>query len=201
MVDIPPTPKEGGLQREMVVRPSQLSFSSALPNYKAAGAWPRQGGALRSHQKHSHRPPNRCADTWPGQWTLTRAQSQREPSTPNKYEGQLQGLPTCAESSAFNLILGFLLWVPGEMSDIANQISEGSPCKEQTADFGPVQHLLCVTTAAVATICQQLLFVVLLGAKGLCLHCRIRLSRRHQYSSCPCQQPLSPPPCILALSK
>lgn len=67
-----------------------------------------------------------------------------EPSPPNKHEGQLQGLPTCAESSALNLILGFSLWIPREMDNTANQISEGSPCKEQTADFGPVQHLLCV---------------------------------------------------------
>lgn len=35
--------------------------------------------------------------------------------------------------------------------------------------------------------------MLLLRAKGLCLHCWIRLSRRHQYSSCACQQPLRPP--------
>lgn len=44
-VGIPPTPQGGGLQRERVLRPSQLSLSSAPPNYKAAEAWLRQGEA------------------------------------------------------------------------------------------------------------------------------------------------------------
>lgn len=119
MVDIPPTPKGDELQREMVLRPPQLSLSSAPPYYKGAEAWPITHvtsiptGLHIGAQMHGLR-----------QQTLKGAQSQTESPKP-KHEGQLWGLPTCAESSALNLLLGFLLWVPGEMGDLANQTSEG----------------------------------------------------------------------------
>lgn len=43
-------------------------------------------------------------------------------------------------------------------------------------------------------------FPCLPGAKGLRLHCRVRLNQWCQDSSCPCQQPRHPPPCFPALS-
>lgn len=88
------------------------------------------------------------------------------------------------------------------MGDLANRTSAGrvqgwSPQGASSRPW-PGALLLCMcvmTPQLVATIRQQLL----MPARSLrtCLHCRVRLSRWCQDSSCPCQQSLSPPPCFL----
>lgn len=118
MVDIPPTPKGGGLKRETVLRPPKLSLPQLHPTTKQLK--PGQGKETLTHTRSTPHAFTHVQTHGPRQGTLTCAQSQSKPHSP-QHEGQLWDLLPCAESSAFNLILGFLLWVPGDMCDLANQ--------------------------------------------------------------------------------
>lgn len=180
---MPPTPQGGGLQRERVLRPSQLSPSSAPPNYKAAEAWLRQEEAYHSHPEASLPVSMRVRGCSPGRWPLTHAQSQRECPAPQT-QGAAQGLSTCAEfctqprgrlPAATSGLLerwGTLQTKPGQAECTCG------PCKEQTADPSPVNHFrvcMCVMTPQlVAMIGQQLLMPV--RSRRTCLHCRVTLS-------------------------
>lgn len=172
-VGILPIPQGSGLQRERVLRPSQLSLSSALPNYKATEAWPRQGEA----QKYPHWSPCRCADAVPGDG---HSHTHRATNT----RGSTGLAHMC--SSALSLLVGFLLppwgllerWVTLQTKPVQVECT-GGPCKEQTADPSPVSYLcvcMCVMTPQlVATICQQLLMPA--RSRRTCLHCRVTLSQ------------------------
>lgn len=137
-----PTPQGGGLQRERVLRPSQLSPSSAPRNYKAAEAWLRQGEAYHSHPEASPPVSMRVRGCSPGRWPLTHTQSQRKCPAP-KTRGAAQGLSTCAEfctqpRGRLPAATSGLLerWGTLQTEPVQAECT-GGPCKGQTADPSP----------------------------------------------------------------
>lgn len=136
-------PKRRQLPREMVLRPPKLSLSPAPPNYKAPG----QGntGPLTPTRSITPGLHTGAQTHGPRQWTITCAQSQSKPPPP-KHKGN------CGARShvqkVLSYVLGFLLWVPGEMGDLANQTGggrvQGQFPQGASRDLGPVQHLLYV---------------------------------------------------------
>lgn len=115
----------------------------------------------------------------------------------------------CAESSALNPTWASCcnLRGPGEVGDPVHRTREGRGQGQsaQGASSRPRPGALlavcvCMRTMTVAAGSHKA-SAASNGAKGLCLHCRVRLSRLGQDSSWPCQQPQHPPPCFLALSR